>query len=168
MRTNNSKKEETTMTSNFRRIPIRVALLLALAALGLGTAAAEDRVEKVSNTGFDGTVKQLETAIKNRGMMIVGRIDHQNMLRMVGTSVRGSKTIEFGKPEMMKMLLPDNPEIGVEMPLKIYVYERADGKTVLAYRKLSSAFAGYGKDQLTMAGKMMDGMLDEIATEAAK
>jgi uncharacterized protein (DUF302 family) len=147
---------------------LSLAVVLTLAAVAMKATAAEDRVEKVSNSGFDGTVKQLETAIKNRGMMIVGRIDHQNMLRMVGTSIRGSKTIEFGKPEMMKMLLPDNPEIGVEMPLKIYVYERADGKAVLAYRKPSSAFASYGKDQLTMPGKMMDGMLEEIATEAAK
>lgn len=147
---------------------IAFVLVLALAAFGFSAAAAQDRVEKVSNSGFADTVKKLETAIKERGAMIVATIDHQNMLRMVGASIRGSKTIEFGKPDMMKMLLPDNPEIGVEMPLKIYVYERADGKTVLSYRKPSSAFASYGKEPLTNAGQMMDMMLAEIVAEAAK
>ena len=158
------------MTKYARQSLVALVLVLGLilAVPGISAAQAEDRVEKVSNSGFDQTVKQLETAIKKRGAMIVATIDHQNMLRMVGASIRGSKTIEFGKPDMMKMLLPDNPEIGVEMPLKIYVYERADGKVVLSYRKLSSAFASYGKEPLTKAGQMMDMMLGEIVDEAAK
>jgi len=156
------------MTSCRRWGVIAFVLVLALMASGLPAVAAENRVDKVSNSGFEQTVKQLETAIKKRGAMIVATIDHQNMLRMVGASIRGSKTIEFGKPDMMKMLLPDNPEIGVEMPLKIYVYERADGKTVVSYSKLSAAFASYGKEPLTKAGQMMEMMLEEIGAEATK
>ncbi len=149
------------------RVPALLVALVLSQAFSL-SAQAQDRVDKVSSSGFAQTVKQLETAIKQRGMMIVATIDHQNMLRMVGANIRGAKTIEFGKPDMMKMLLPDNPEIGVEMPLKIYVYERADGKTVVSYRKLSAAFASYGNEQLTSAGQMMDMMLDQIAADAAK
>ena len=149
------------------RVPALFIGLVLSQALSL-SAQTQDRIDKVANAGFAQTVKQLETAIKQRGMMIVATIDHQNMLRMVGASIRGSKTIEFGKPDMMKSILPDNPEVGVEMPLKVYVYERADGKTVVSYRKPSAAFASYGKEQLTMAGQMMDMMLEEIATEAAK
>jgi uncharacterized protein (DUF302 family) len=149
------------------RVPALLAMLVLSLAIPM-SAQAQDRVDKVSNADFARTVKQLETAIKARAMMIVATIDHQNMLRMVGANIRGAKTIEFGKPDMMKMLLPDNPEIGLEMPLKIYVYERADGKTVVSYSKPSAAFAKYGKDQLTMAGQMMDKTLDEITTEATK
>jgi len=156
------------MTSLRRWTVIAVVLVIGLIASGLPAAAAENRVDKVSNSSFQKTVEQLETGIKKRGMMVVATVDHQNMLRMVGASIRGSKTVEFGKPDMMKMLLPDNPESGLEMPLKIYVYERADGKTVLSYRRLSSAFASYGKEQLTQAGQMMDMMLEEITAEAAK
>lgn len=155
--------------NNFRRwTVIGFVLTLALMASGLPAAAAENRVDKVSNSGFSQTVERLETAIKKRGMMIVATVDHQNMLRMVGASIRGSKTIEFGKPDMMKMILPENPEVGLEMPLKIYVYEGANGKTVVSYSKLSAAFASYGKEPLTKAGQMMDMMLEEIAAEAAK
>jgi len=156
------------MTSFRRWTLVAFVLGFVLTASGLRAAAAENRVDKVSNSSFAQTAERLETAIKKRGMMIVATVDHQNMLRMVGASIRGSKTIEFGKPNMMKMLLPDNPEIGLEMPLKIYVYERADGKTVVSYSKLSAAFASYGKEPLTQAGQMMDMMLEEIAVEAAK
>jgi len=150
----------------FRLPALLVALVLSL-AFSL-SAQAQDRVDKVGSGDFKQTVKKLETAIKKRGAMIVATIDHQNMLRMVGASIRGSKTIEFGKPDMMKNILPDNPDVGLEMPLKIYVYERSDGKVVVSYSKPSAAFGSYGKQQLAMAGQMMDMMLDEIATEATK
>ena len=156
------------MMNRHRLSVTALVLASALAVLALSAPAADDRVDKVSNSGFAQTVERLETAIKKRGAMIVATIDHQNMLRMVGASIGGSKTIEFGKPDMMKMLLPDNPEIGVDMPLKIYVYERGDGKTLLSYRKPSSAFASYGKEMLTNAGQMMDMMLAEIVAEAAR
>jgi uncharacterized protein (DUF302 family) len=144
------------------------ALALILSQTFAVSAQTPNRVDKVASSDFKETVKKLETAIKKRGMMIVATIDHQNMLRMVGTSIPGSKTIEFGKPDMMKMILPDNPEVGLEMPLKIYVYERSDKKVVVSYSKPSVAFGSYGKEQLAMAGQMMDMMLDEITTEATK
>lgn len=133
-------------------------------------AAAESaaRIDAVSKSNFDKTAKQLETAIKRRGMMVVATLDHQNMLRMVGASVGGSKTLEFGKPDMMKKVIPSTPEAGLEMPMKIYVYEEADGKTVLSYLKPSSGFAAYGKEDLNMVGQMMDKMFEEIVAEATK
>lgn len=153
------------MNHYFRQLTVA----LFLVAFGLAvTATAQDRVDKVSVKDFSTTVKQAEMAIKKRAAMIVATVDHQNMLRMVGASVRGSKAIEFGKPDMMKMLVPDNPEIALEMPLRIYIFERSDGRTVVSYRKLSGFFASYGKEQLKQAGQMMDMMLEEIAAEAAR
>jgi uncharacterized protein (DUF302 family) len=126
------------------------------------------RVDKVSNSGFDKTVTQVETALRARGMMIVATIDHQNMLRMVGANIKGSKTIEFGKPDMGKMTIVPNPESGLEMPVRIYVWERGDGRTVVSYYRAAPAFAAYGKENLKMAGEMMDKMLEEIVAEATK
>jgi uncharacterized protein (DUF302 family) len=142
-----------------------VLLLIQAPSLGAQTPA---RVEHVSNHSFDQTVKQLETAIKKRGLMIVATLDHQNMLRMLGTSIRGSKTLEFAKPDMMKTVLPQNPEAALEMPLKLYVYERADGKVGVSYYKPSGGFASYGKEPLAKVGQMMDAMLSEIVAEATK
>ena len=152
---------------------MRIAKKLALALVLVGAAAlahAEpaNRVDKTSNSDFGRTVQQIETALKGKGMMIVATIDHQNMMRMVGANLKGSKTIEFGKPEMGKMTVAQNPESGLEMPGRIYVWERGDGKTVVSYYRAAPNFAAYGKDNLKMAGEMMDKMLDEIVAEATK
>lgn len=146
-------------------------LTLAIVLLGAGSLAWAQslvRVDQVSNGGFEKTAKQLETALKARGMMIVAAIDHQNMMRMVGGSIKGSKTFEFGKPDMLKMVMPVELAAGLELPHKIYVYERADGKAVVSYYKPSTGFGAYGKDQLKMVGEMVDKMLDEIVAEATK
>jgi uncharacterized protein (DUF302 family) len=143
-------------------------MVAALGAASLVHAEPANRVDKVSNSDFVRTVQQLETALKGKGMMIVATIDHQNMMRMVGASLKGSKTIEFGKPDMGKMTVAQNPESGLEMPGRIYVWERGDGKTVVSYYRAAPAFAAYGKDNLKMAGEMMDKMLDEIVAEATK
>lgn len=149
---------------------MRNALLTAALALATATpvvAQSANRVDRVSARDFETTVKQLETALQSRGFMIVLRADHQNMLRMVGANVKGSHAIEFGKPDMVKMHLPAHPEIGLDMPMRIYVWERADGKTGVSYHRPSAVFAPYGPD-LKMMGDMMDGMFDQIAADATK
>ncbi len=151
------------------------ALVIGGTALGIAwfgwassALAQSARVDKVSNKNFDATVKQVETALKSKGMMIVATIDHQNMMKMVGASVKGSKTIEFGKPDMGKMLFAADAGAGLEMPGKLYVYERADGKTVVSYYKPSAGFAGYGKEDLTKIGQMMDMMVEEVVAVATR
>ena len=145
-------------------------VLLAVAAVG--TPAPEstqaDRVDVVSTKGFSATVDNITTALKKEGMMIVATIDHQNMLRMVGASIKGSKTIEFGKPDMGKMLLPMAPQVGLEMPGKIYVWERSDGKTVVSYHRVGSLYESYGDQQIAEAGKMMDMMTAKLVEAATK
>lgn len=145
-------------------------MLLAFSALSFAQekAGAPDRVDKVSTKDFAATVKAVETTLKSHGFMIVAAIDHQNMLRMVGANLKGSKTIEFGKPDMGKMLMPMAPEAGLEMPGRFYIWERGDGKTIVSYRKPSSGFGTYGNEMVTKMGQDMDGMWAMFAEEATK
>lgn len=139
-----------------------------LSGSALAQTASLMRVDKVSHSSFDKTVSQLETALKSRGMMIVATVDHQNMLSMMGTRIKGSKTLEFGKPDMGKMVLTKSPEAGLEVPARIYAYEGTDGKTVVSYYKPSGGFASYGKEHTNMAGQMMDKTLEEVVAEGTK
>lgn len=130
--------------------------------------ASADRVDVQSHKNFKATVDSVVTALKKEGLMVVATIDHQNMLKMVGTSIKGSKTIEFGKPDMGKMLLPMAPQVGLEMPGKIYIWERSDGSTVVSYRKVAPLYASYGNEQISGAGTMMDMMVEKLVSEATK
>ncbi len=143
-----------------------VAVVLAGVLAGgapVANAQSSSRVDQVSASGFDKTVQQVKTAIQSKGQMIVATVNHQNMLQMLGVKSTGAVTIEFGQPSMLKTLLVPNPEIGLDIPLRIYVWQRPDGNTVVSYYKVGPTFARYGKQDLTMAGQMMDNLLGEIA-----
>lgn len=126
---------------------------------------ADARVDKPSALGFGDTVARIEKTLKEKGFMVVAKIDHKNMLSMVGVDIGGATTIEFGKPDMGKMLLPMMPGAGLEMPGKIYVFE-SGGKVIVSYIKPSVGFGAYGDPKLAEMGTMMDRMFDEITTAA--
>lgn len=163
-----------TTTDRQGRMLRAVALAAVLGVLLAGTTgtwaqgAETGRVDKRSTRSFKDTLKKLETALKAEGMMIVAKIDHRNMLSMVGAKIGGATTVEFGKPDMGKMLLPMNPAIGVEMPAKIYVYEAPGGEVFVSYRKVGAQYASYGSPEVAKAGEMMDMMLEKFATAATE
>lgn len=148
------------------RAVLAVGAVLALFAATTTWAQPNDphRVDKVSANSFAQTVEKLEAALKAEHMMIVAKVDHKNMLSMTGAKMNGATTVEFGKPEMGKMLLPMNAAIGLEMPGRIYVFEAADGKTVVSFRKVASQYATYGSPEVQKAGEMMDMMVDKLTS----
>jgi uncharacterized protein (DUF302 family) len=94
---------------------MRHALLIVTGLLAFAPVAAQSQ-ERVD--------------LQSRSFMVVARADHLNMLRMVGANTRGALTIMFGKPDMMKTHLPAHPEIGLEMPMRIYVGSgRTEGRS---------------------------------------
>jgi uncharacterized protein (DUF302 family) len=143
-----------------------VAALLGFGLMALITQAEEPkRVDTVSKYDFNKTIDTLTKTMKSKGLMVVATLDHQNMLSMVGVKMKGSKTIEFGKPDMGKMVLTMHPEAGLEMPAKVYVFERGDGKTVMSYYK--SHYAQYNPE-FSKVDEMMGMMLSEIVNEVNK
>jgi uncharacterized protein (DUF302 family) len=160
-------REEAGITMRLR--VVGVGAVLALVSTGLiGAQTATDRIDVQSRKSFKATVDGLTKALKQKGMMVVATIDHQNMLRMVGASIKGSKTIEFGKPDMGKMLLPMSPDVGLEMPGKFYVWENADRTTVVSYRRVAPLYASYGNEKIAEAGKMMDMMAEKLMRAATQ
>lgn len=151
-----------------RTLTAGLVLASAITAAGASAAQTDYRIDRESKAGFEETVQRVEASIKSRGMMITGEVDHQNMLRMVGGSIQGAKTIEFGKPDMMKAVLGKAPEVGLEMPLRFYVFQRSDGKTVVSYHRASRDFDAYKDPGLKKLGGDVEGLLGTIADEATK
>ncbi len=148
----------------FRYLTILVLLLSASALNG----AEPWRVDKASNSDFKTTVDRLEGALRNQMFMVPTKIDHQNMLSMVNVHTKGSRTYGVFRPLVGGRLFAADPAAGFELPLKIYVFERNDGKTVVSYFKPSAGFSTYGNPELTKLGKELDDILEKVASEATR
>jgi uncharacterized protein (DUF302 family) len=108
---------------------------------------------------LDETVEKLVAAIESRGIKVFARIDHAAAARDVGLELDPEQVIVFGSPRAGTQLMVDDPRVGLDLPLRILVYERG-GQVTLAYhdpRELS------GRQEILDA---MAGLMAELAAEA--
>src|SRR5262245_37870502 len=69
------------------------------------------------------TMDRLEAAAREHGMMIFARIDHAKGAASVGLSLRPMELLIFGNPRAGTLLIPANPQIGIDLPLRALVWQ---------------------------------------------
>ncbi len=146
------------------------SFLFAVAAMLAGTvpALAQGLVTIESKRGSVGaTVDALMQALTSRGVNIAARVDHAASAKAFGMEMAPSEVVIFGNPKLGTPLMQTNPAIALDLPLRIAVWQAADGKVMVAYRapaQIAAAHAITGKDEII---SMMAGALDGLARKAA-
>jgi uncharacterized protein (DUF302 family) len=107
------------------------ALLLLLWG---GYAMAVDGVLSVASH-FDPklTLDRLEADVKAKGLTVFARIDHAAGAAAVGMALRPTAVLVFGNARGGTPLMQANQLLGIELPLKVLVWQDAAGKTWLSY-----------------------------------
>ena len=78
-------------------------------------------------------VTRIEAEIKNRNLTIFARIDHAAGAQAVGLPLRPTQVIIFGNAKGGTPLMQDQQTIGIDLPLKILVWQDQTGRTWLSY-----------------------------------
>jgi uncharacterized protein (DUF302 family) len=81
------------------------------------------------------TMDRLEAEVKARGMTVFARIDHAAGAAQVGLPLRPTQVLVFGSAKAGTPLMQSNQSIGIDLPLKVLVWEDASGKVWLAYNE---------------------------------
>ena len=122
-----------------------------------------------SNHGSENTIQKVLTAIINRGFSDVTQIDHLAAAKAVGLTLRPTEVFIFGNAKSGTPLMQFAPSVGIDLPLKILVWEDETGKTWLAYNDPSWIAQRHGltgkADHILRA---MAEVLDLIAAEATR
>jgi uncharacterized protein (DUF302 family) len=122
-----------------------------------------------SNHGSENTIQKVLTAITNRGFSGVTQIDHSAAAKTAGLTLRPTEVFIFGNAKSGTPLMQSAPSVGIDLPLKILVWEDETSKTWLAYNDPNWIAQRHGitgkADQILRA---MSEVLDEIAAEATK
>jgi uncharacterized protein (DUF302 family) len=79
------------------------------------------------------TVDRLEALLKAKGIKIFLRLDQAAEAKMVGLSMRPTVLLIFGDPKTGTPLMNRYPSLAMDLPLKVLVWESADGGTWLSY-----------------------------------
>ncbi|HUC16158.1 MAG TPA: DUF302 domain-containing protein [Acetobacteraceae bacterium] len=97
-----------------------------------------DLVEHASSLSFDATVEHLVQAIVDRGMAVFARIDHAANAREAGLSMPPSIVLIYGNAKGGTPVMLATPLAALDLPLRVLVRERDDGKTVIAFHPVAA------------------------------
>jgi uncharacterized protein (DUF302 family) len=86
-----------------------------------------------SGLGPKETMDRLAGEVAARGMTVFARIDHAAGAASVGMPLRPTEVLIFGSPKGGTPLMQAAQTIGLDLPLKILVWQDAAGDTHLAY-----------------------------------
>ena len=126
-------------------------LLLLLMLIPVGSFAKEKKnrlMEKaVSPFSVDETMRRIEEIIKSQGGSVFALFDHGRNASEVGMELPPNKVIVFGSPKVGTLLMRQDPSISLELPLRISVWEDADGKVWVGSPNLETIASEYGMEK---------------------
>jgi uncharacterized protein (DUF302 family) len=83
------------------------------------------------------TMDAIEKALTSHGVFIYARIDQEAEAAKVGLTLKPMKLLIFGNPRGGIPLMNANPLCGLDLPLKILVWEDDQKKVWLSYNSFS-------------------------------
>jgi uncharacterized protein (DUF302 family) len=110
-------------------------------------AARDSGVHGMTRRGMEGlttipsnfapkeTMDRLEAEISVRGISVFARIDHAAGAVEAGLVLRPTELLIFGNSRAGTPLMQSVQTIGIELPLKVLVWQDAAGKTWLSYNE---------------------------------
>ena len=142
--------------------------ILTVLILGLlaGPAAGADLITKSSPHSVGDTVDRLVAAVEGAGATVFARVDHAAGAEKIGSDLRPTQMLMFGNPKLGTPVLQADQAAGLDLPLRVVVYENADGTVTLAYHDPASLAANHDvpADVETLA--TMTGALDKLTGAA--
>jgi uncharacterized protein (DUF302 family)/uncharacterized membrane protein YidH (DUF202 family) len=86
-----------------------------------------------SNHSVDQIVKKLKGILEAKGVTLFAVVDHSGEAERVGMKLRPTKLLIFGSPKAGTPLMLAAPTSAIDLPLKILIWEDADGKVWVSY-----------------------------------
>jgi len=147
---------------------ILVPMLMLSLFVVPGAFAVEGLVSVKSSHGAGKTADRVERLVKERGMTLFIRIDHAKGARSVGMDLRPTEVLIFGNPKGGTPLMKCSQTAGIDLPLKMLVWEDEAGTVRVGYtdpEEMKDRFGIKGCDEVL---QKMKGALKELASDASR
>lgn len=89
-------------------------------------------------------VEKLKKIFQAKDITVFALIDHSGEAQKAHLDLRFEQLLIFGDPKTGTFLMQENPAIGIELPLKILIWESLDGRTQIAYKDPTYLAEVYG------------------------
>lgn len=130
------------------------------------SAHAADLVTKSSPHSVADTMDRLVAAVEKAGATVFARVDHAAGAAGIDADLKPNQMLVFGNPKIGTPIMQADPMAGLDLPIRVVIFEDAAGTTMVAYhdpQKFAASFA-VPADLKSLA--MMAGALGKL-TDAA-
>ena len=130
-------------------------------------SAADGLVAVKSPHSAVATLDKLESLVEQRGLTVFARIDHAAGAAKIGQTLRPTALLIFGNPQGGTPLMQCAQTAGIDLPLKMLVWEDAQGKVWLGYNDPAYLAQRHAADSCPVVGKLQAALAGLAATVAA-
>jgi uncharacterized protein (DUF302 family) len=113
----------------------------------LGEPTTVDIEEHVVSADFASTLERMTKAITDAGLTIFARIDHAAGARDAGLTMPPATVLIYGHAKGGTPIMLAAPQAALDLPLRVLVRQREDGKTVIAFHPITSTLRRAGVPQ---------------------
>ena len=100
-------------------------------------------VTVASSRGFQDTLDALMGSLARRGLKVFASIDHAANAKAAGLELRPTTVVIFGSAKAGTPLMQAQQSLGLDLPLRMLVYEDEDGVRVV-YREPAEIMRAHG------------------------
>ncbi|CAA2142832.1 hypothetical protein HYPP_03849 [Hyphomicrobium sp. ghe19] len=116
------------------------------------------------------TADRLAASVSQHGQTLLARIDHSAAAKKAGLELRPTEVLFFGNPNVGTLLMQQSQEIGLELPLRVLVWEDEQGVAWVAHLDLDWLVSQYGiasavQPTLDKMSAMLKAVLEEATGE---
>jgi uncharacterized protein (DUF302 family) len=160
---------------------IKAGFLFSVAAtamaIGPGASATQlpsgpaDLMVKESTSDVASTQARATAALAKLGVPVFATFDHATNASEAGLSLRPTVVLVFGNPKVGTKLMLDQQAMALDLPLRIAIWQDAQGTTWISYHDIRRTADAYGiKDRDTVAklADFMTSLINQAAGDSTK
>lgn len=140
---------------------LRFLLTTFFAVLPLSSLWAADGVaSRPSAYSVVETVGRLEAVLQSRNITVFAKIDHAAEAAKVGLTMPPAQLLIFGNPRAGTPLMLATPIIGLDLPLKVLIWQDPAGKVSVSFNSSDFLRQRYGlNDEQAKPLSAVDGLV---------
>ncbi|SEA70524.1 Uncharacterized conserved protein, DUF302 family [Desulfuromusa kysingii] len=113
--------------------------------------AADGLIALKSSYSPEETMNRFEAIAKQKGLNIFARVNHTAGAAKIGKSLRPTEVLIFGNPQGGTPFMECAQTVGIDLPLKVLVWEDSTGQVWLGYNDPAYLAARHGVSECPSA-----------------
>ncbi len=127
--------------------------------------SVEGIVSRPGPFAVEETLERLKAVIGSRNLTLFAQIDHSDLARGVGLTMQEAHVLIFGNPKGGTPLMIASPLLALDLPLKVLVWQSADGQVWVSTNSVAYLRDRYALPQELVGNlSVVDAVIEQALT----